>query len=56
MLQVKCHQYWPSHGQVVYGSQKVTLKAVESLAEYTIRVFNVEMVMCCVILLYQVFI
>ncbi|XP_065904697.1 receptor-type tyrosine-protein phosphatase F-like isoform X2 [Dysidea avara] len=41
---VKCHQYWPSHGHVVYGSQRVTLKAVESLADYTIRVFNVETV------------
>jgi len=45
-LQVTCHQYWPSHGHVVYGGQKVTLKAVEGFAEYTIRVFNLETVMC----------
>ncbi|XP_065904635.1 receptor-type tyrosine-protein phosphatase S-like isoform X2 [Dysidea avara] len=39
---IKCHQYWPSYGSIVCGKHKVTLKSVECLAEYTIRVFTVE--------------
>jgi len=42
--QVKCHQYWPSHGHVAYGNHQVTLQAVECLSDCTIRVFTVEMV------------
>ena len=44
ILQIKCHQYWPSYGSATYDSFKVTLKSVETLAEYSIRVFTVEQV------------
>jgi len=45
LLQIKCHQYWPSYGSAVYGAYRVTLKSVEPLVEYTIRVFEVENVL-----------
>jgi len=42
LLQIKCHQYWPSYGTTTYGNIQVTLKEVENLAEYSIRTFNVS--------------
>ncbi len=43
-LQVKCTQYWPMNGTVIYGGVKVTLESVVNLPNYTIRKLNVTSV------------
>ena len=43
-LQIKCHQYWPSYGSMVYGNLQVTLREVENLADYSIRTFHISQV------------
>ena len=45
--QIKCHQYWPSYGSMVYGNLQVTLREVENLADYSIRTFQVAQVSYC---------
>ena len=42
--QVKCTQYWPMNGTVIYGGVKVTLESVVELPNYTIRNLNVTSV------------
>ena len=42
LIQVKCHQYWPSYGSAMYGNFQVTLRDVENLAEYSVRSFSVQ--------------
>ncbi|XP_019855567.1 PREDICTED: receptor-type tyrosine-protein phosphatase S-like [Amphimedon queenslandica] len=39
---IKCHQYWPSFGAANYGSFQVTLKEVETVADYAIRTFQLQ--------------
>ena len=53
LLQTKCHQYWPAYGSTVYGAYRVTLKSVEPLVEYTIRVFHVKKVLFNAVLIDQ---
>lgn len=36
---------WPSYGNSIYRAYKVTLKSVEPLVEYIIRVFEVEKIL-----------
>ena len=43
-LQVKCTQYWPINGTVIYGGVKVTLEHIVELPDYTIRNLSVSSV------------
>ena len=44
-LQIKCHQYWPNKGFVMFGDIKVTLQKEERLANYCIRQLSIEKVL-----------
>ena len=42
LMQMKCTQYWPSNGSVIYGRVKVTPDKVVELPDYVIRSFLVS--------------
>ena len=44
LLQMRCAQYWPDEGEEQYGSISVSLKDVESFADFHIRTFIVAVV------------
>jgi len=49
--QVKCDQYWPTRGTESYGLVHVTLVDVVELATYTVRTFQLMMVMMLTIMI-----
>ena len=44
LLQMRCAQYWPDEGEEQYGSISVSLKDVESFADFHIRTFIIAVV------------
>ena len=46
-MQSKCQSYWPTKGSGVYGNIKVMLHKEEQLANYCLRQFFIEQVLCC---------
>ena len=45
-MQLKCHQYWPPSGSVVYGPLTVTLMDTMTLADFIVRTFEIVKVRC----------
>ena len=45
MLQEKCSQYWPPDNEALfYGDLKVSMRSESVLDNYTIRIFDIQLV------------